>query len=223
MSVQIVIHRDIPYSISKLANDELSEETTDEIIFTGHPVDLEGHMAVYVAETKSIIIDLDACVKDLRWMDQGATFIANAWLNLLYCVLHEAKHAHQMYYEPIMPTKRMEEQADKYALNGMFKWFTENPLPDMDSMGYIGERIKVVLNAMWTKHESIVENEIKTCGLVAANATTTTIKSGQYEKQSQVAALMTEIQEGRIGKILDGQPYLTAEEFIVAINPLVEL
>lgn len=208
----IVLHREIPPALVKLAHKEFGPHPiVRQIIFAGDCAELvEGHMAVFVPDTGSVVIDLDACVQDLRWMDKGATFIANAWFNVLYCIFHEAQHAWQVSSS----APESEENADNYALDRMFEWVEANGMPQLDEMAYVGERIKVVLNAMWAKHESIVENEIKACGVAAADAMCAASKEPTFENQKQIAALDTEIREGKVGHVLNGRAYLRADEFL---------
>lgn len=214
---RIVLDREVPPDIVRLAHDQFSVyPCVRQVLFiVDKAKQLEGHLAVFVPDTGSVIIDLDACVHDLRWMDKGATFIANAWFNLLYSIYHEAQHAWQIMAE----RAPNEEACDEYALDRMFEWCETHPLPQVEDMGYIGERIKVVLNGLWMKHASVVENEIRVCGVVAAHAKIAAHKISHYEDQAQRAALMTAIEEGQVGKIISGEPYLTASEFIVALNP----
>lgn len=225
--MDIVLHEgiEVPYEISRLITEELKETNARMIILTRDSGDLmKGHMAAFAPATMSIVIDLDKCVNDLRWMDQGATFIANAWFNLLYCIYHEAQHAWQqdwMFTMENWTEADLEEDADKYALSQMTDWFETHPIPKIEEMGYIGERIRIALNAIWAKHESLVERELKMAAdNVAADAELAIQKSKLYEGPQEVAALRTAVEEGRVDKrIVDGRLVLPADEFL-AINIL---
>jgi hypothetical protein len=210
--LSIVLQREVPPAIVKLVHREFSPHPcVRQVLITGDCKDLlEGHMAAFVPATGSVVIDLDACVRDLRWMDKGATFIANAWFNVLYCIFHEANHAWQVE----IGVETDDESSDEYALESMFHWSEHNSLPRLEEMEYLGERIKVVLNAMWAKHASVVENEISACGIAAADAGLAIRKSRFFEKEQQVTALLTEVVEGKAGCILNGRAYLRADEFL---------
>jgi hypothetical protein len=224
-----VLHKEVPPAIVKLAHDEmLGLRYARQIIFAANIADelLKGHMAVYIRETESIVVDLAACVKDLRWMDKGATFIANAWFNLLYCIFHETRHAMQeedVNFEEMTDTQR-DEDADEWALEGMVEWCSNNPLPKMEQMEYIGERIREVLNAMWAKHASIVENEIECNGVAAAKAMLAAQRNRRNPAPAtkmhpgavdEPTALMTAIREGFVESIMVGnEPCIGAGDFL---------
>jgi hypothetical protein len=212
--LMMVLQREVPPEIVQLAHKEFSGwESVRQVIFGTDPKGLlEGHLAAFVPETGSVIIDLDACVKDLRWMDKGATFIANAWFNLLYAIFHEAGHAWEMDND--CPWN--EPACDDEALNAMYDWCEDHPLPLLEDMGYLGDRIKVVLNAIWTKHEAVVENEIRVCGRVAAYAKRVIMADTPTEKA--LTALTTAVEAGEVGEIIDGEMYLTTDEFLAAIE-----
>lgn len=212
---RIMLHREVPPEIVRLVHEELAKrECVSQIIFTGACPALEGHMAVFAPDTGSVVIDLDACVKDLRWMDHGSTFVSNAWFNLLYCIFHESWHAGQVFFG-VNPN---EEDCDEYARNRMFDWLSTHKMPKLAEMGYLTDAIKKVLNAMWGKHQHLVELEINVAGVAAAHVFNAATKIPSFENQRQIASLVSEVMEGRAGKVVDGEPYLTADEFIVAVD-----
>lgn len=213
--LSITLHREVPPEIVRLAHEEfMPRECVTEVLFTGPTDQLEGHMAVLVPANGSVVIDLDRCVRDLRWMDLGATFVANAWFNVLYCIYHECNHAYQVDHG--LP--EIEDDCDMYARDSMFEWLKEHRLPKLAEMGYLTDVIKDVLNKMWGKHQQLVELEINVAGVAAAHVLNAATRISAFENNSQISALVTEVMEGRAGIVVDGEPYLTAEEFIVAVD-----
>jgi len=211
----IRLHKDVPPVLVELAHYEFAHhQCVNTVLFTGDCEDLmEGHMAEFCKSTGTAVIDLDRCVNDLRWMDKGATFVSNAWFNVLYCIYHESQHAHQVDYGNDQ-MDWAEQDAHDYAVDAMIKWCEVNELPALEQMGYLGERVKVVLNAMWVKHQSVVENEIMACGVAAADANLAARREASYENETQIASLLTGIMSGDIGLVVGGNPYLKADEFL---------
>lgn len=216
--IQIIMHEEVPPSIVQLVRKVYNSLIrVDQVIFTSRCTQLEGRMAAFVPDTGSVVIDLDACVKDLRWMNKGASFIANAWFNLLYCIYHEANHARQVEdgLDAVHPEYMLEMDADTYALDDMADWALENQMPALENMGYIGNKLQQVLNRVYHKRPEVVDAELEVCGKAVAIARAAANSCPNYKDiDESVASLETAIDEGRLGVLINGERYLNAYEFI---------
>ena len=216
--VKIILHEEVPPAIVNIVREEFDPlGVVDQILLTRNCELLEGRMAAFVPATGSVVIDLDACIKDLRWMEKGATFIANAWFNLLYCIYHEACHAKQVEkgLAIILPDDMLEIHADKSAIEDMMEWAMQHDMPALEEMGYVGEKIKKTLDRLRIKQPAMVELELNACGKgVAIARVAATRCETEYDTKKSIASLETAIDDSEVGVIINNDKYLKAEEFI---------
>lgn len=217
--IKILLHEEVPPSIVRIVREEFEALTTvEQVLFTHHCELLEGRMAAFVPATGSVVIDLDACIKDLRWMEKGATFIANAWFNLLYCIYHESCHAQQVEegLDLKLSNDLLEVHADENALEDMMEWAMQHDMPTLKEMGYVGEKVKEALDRLQNKRPELVELELNACGKGVAIARVAATRCAiAYATEESIASLETAIDDGRVdGIIIDNTRYLQAQDFI---------
>lgn len=178
---------------------------------------INGALAIFIPGSKKIVMDLGNCLTNQNFMKQGLMWIPSIWFNMLFAFYHELGHVIQMEENPKLakreePTKAMEKDADTFAIGCVKDWTkdTNNKMPTLDEMGWIGRQIKKAANLYYpsTLFNAIL-SEIKPC------------ESGGVGRISTMAAYQEAIAEAEeelyqdegFGIVVDGKKYMTAEEF----------
>lgn len=167
-----------------------------------------------------ILIDLENCITNVNWCQKGMLYIPNTWYNILYAIYHERAHLRQLIMNPSLKDNleehlaEMEKSADTEAIDCLYEWSKSNHMPTLANMGWAGERIKKVLNSVYSKHPAIVDEEIDTMGTGAvARAKVAANASSSFETAEMASSLYRHIEEGHVGLKVNGHLYLNAEEF----------
>jgi len=131
--------------------------------------------------TYDITIDMGNCVRNLTWMNRGATYIANTWFNLLFAAFHERAHVRQIRENAKLQdlenaTVIMEAAADAEANSALLAYVADNQLiPALDELGWAGEQIKELLSEQYPAHPESVLSELKLQGTNMAATDTTSV------------------------------------------------
>jgi len=189
------------------------EDRVEHVYIGAELKGMEGRVgALDVGEdgTMDVFIDLQNCAESMFWCDKGMLYVPNVWYNVLYAVYHERAHVKQIARK----SATNEHTADLEAIECLYKWSKTNTVPTLASMGWMGERIRKVLNSIYHKHPNVVDEEIDVIGTGAvARAGVTASASGSFETPEEIAALNQHIKEGHAGLMVKGRTYLNAEEF----------
>ena len=98
--MEILIHKEVPPQLVEAVNALYGGiDAIKKVIFDANIPDLNGHMGVFNPDTGAILIDIGACMKDVRWMGMGMSYVPNVWCNMLYAVFHEGAHAGHFEFE----------------------------------------------------------------------------------------------------------------------------
>jgi len=177
----------------------------------------DGMLAGLNRKEKAIVIDLGNCLVNQNFMKQGLMWIPSVWFNMLFGFYHELSHMMQIEEDPKLmekkkPTKKMEKEADNFAINCIKDWTEnkDNKIPVLNEMGWIGRQIKKAINLYYPKplFDTIL-SEIKPYELGAVGRLNT---MAAYQKaiEEELADLTTD--EG-FGIVVDDVKYITAKEF----------
>lgn len=223
--MNILVHKDPPQELVRIVNELYSTiRSIKQVIFDGNIDLLHGKMAVFVPDTGSIIIDLAACAKDIRWMKKGSLYVPNVWFNMLYCVYHEYAHAKQVLVKGWEDVDKaiLEAGADHEAIDLMVEWAGAGKIPKLREMGWVINLIRDKLNKAYITNQNITNYEIDALDSnAAAFASTATLLSTEYitstkEDQTMLMENLCEhVQSGDIGVTIRGIGYLYPEEFLM--------
>jgi hypothetical protein len=163
-----------------------------------------------------IILDVANCVTDRRWVAKGFRFVANVFLNMVFGFYHELAHQFQIDDDPEllgieeMPPE-LDTEANDMAEDLTLEWAKDSKVPKIADMGFAGQQILNLFNAIYGKAPEFVAEELKLDGTDAAAQATVATAVAESEDALQ---LITDIREGYIGVVVDGKEYFTAYEAI---------
>jgi|GEM_PF-4921342 len=223
--MDIKIHKDPPRELVRIVNDLYPTiRSIKQVIFDANIDLLHGKMAVFVPDTGSVIIDLAACAKDIRWIRKGSLYIPNIWFNMLYCVYHEYAHAKQVLNLKWLEISEhvLENAADREAIDLMVEWAGAGKIPKLSEMGWAIDLIRDTINRAYITNQNMVNYEIDALDSnAAAFASTATLLSTEYTTSTEedqtmlMENLCNNIQSGNIGVTIRGIGYLYPEEFLM--------
>ena len=189
--MNIIQHVEAPAELVLLIEDHYKTITTiDTVLLIGGTLlkdvaVLEGKLGVFVPGTKSVIIDMDACMKNQQWMDKGMTYIANIWCNLIYTALHEGAHGRQLMNSAIkfgadsdidevleevkaaweVQREILDHDADIEAMEQMIDWFaTGKNVPSLRDFGWVGQQVKILFNNLYSEAPDFINQEMEVWG-----------------------------------------------------------
>lgn len=190
----------------------------ETIIIDDNIPSIDGHLGIWVPETKSVLIDLAMCIGNTGWMEkEGLLTIPNAWYNLLYVTFHEAAHARNtpaLIQNLELQREVLENAAHQEAIDCMFEWLKVNPIPNLDDMGWMGIRLRAMMNMIYARNQEI-GNEIDAMNTPAVARADVFVKSHKFS-MSDVKCLFDRIDEGSMGMKIGGVRYLRPEETFYA-------
>jgi hypothetical protein len=192
--------------------------TPAEVIIVDANLPIDGHLGAWVPSTKSMLIDLGACIGNTGWMEkEGLLTIPNAWYNLLYTIYHEAAHARNtpdLIIDLDLKRDVLEEMAHAEAIDNMFEWLSVNPIPNLNDMGWMGIRLRAMMNMLYARNQEI-GNEIDAMNTPAVARADVFVKSHAFS-MPDVECLFNRIDDGSMGMVIGGVRYLRAEETFYA-------
>jgi hypothetical protein len=225
-----------PPSLTKLISEVYESSTViDKVILVGGTDQMDDKMGVYVPDTKSIIIDILACMRNRQWADKGMAFVPNAWCNLIYTVYHEGIHAEQYesFGEDIFAIERndLEYDAEVRALEATIGWFGVNKsTPPLAELGWLGAQIQALFNKWYSQTPDAVSNEINLLGTEAGGLAISAAQSPALEENIQMltlpqeykdasggARLLEAAERGDVGLKIKGTPYLRVGDILEII------
>ncbi len=220
--MEIKLHVEVPPELVRLIHFNCDEIPTVEqvIIDANLPSDLmHDRMGVFVPETGSIVIDIAQCVKNTQWFQYGVFFLWNAWLNMVWVVLHEAAHAVQCE-DPdyaFRDVEDLEREATEDAMEVMIDYLNRHPLmPAFKDFGWAKAPLQKCLNALYPMHKSLFDEEFSCLGTpAAANAVIAAKVSGRYKANAGIVRLLNRINEKKdVGVVVNNTPFLQASDVI---------
>ena len=189
--MEIVQHVEAPAELVRLIKKHYKTITTIDrvLIIGGAPLGpiplLEGKLGVFVPGTKSVVLDMKACMENQQWMAKGMTYIANIWCNLIYTILHEGAHGKQFMDSAIefnadsdidevleevktaweVQREILDHDADIEAMEQMIDWFaTAKNVPSLRNLGWVGQQIKILFNNLYSKAPDLINQEMEVWG-----------------------------------------------------------
>jgi hypothetical protein len=213
-----------PDMVSLIENEYKSIPTIEKVLIVGQTDQLNDRIAAFILDTNTVIIDMSACMEDMRWMKLGMAYVPNVWCNLIYCVFHEGAHARQYheYGEGTFDIKRaiLEHNADIEATEKMIDWFNINgQTPDTENLGWVGDRIYRLFNDVYSQSPDIIGTEIDLLGTEAGGSAELAARNPYFEKPEAVNSMMESLFRGDIGVKVKDKMYLRISD-ILEINAL---
>ena len=245
--MEIIQHVEAPAELVRLIEDHYKNiHVVDKVlIIGGMPLPLENvpllknKMGIFVPGTRSVIIDMKACMTDQQWMAKGMTYITNVWCNLIYTAFHEAAHAHQVmdhvqdWDEATWEVQReiLDHNADIEALELTVDWFAKHQnVPSIRGLGWVGQQIQVLFNNLYSEAPDQISQEMELWGagmLAVAAAQSPNLKGDiemlslpqEYKDAPEIIRLFDAIDTGNAGMIINGKRCLRVGEALeLSIN-----
>lgn len=152
------------------------EDLVNEIRITAGELP-EDALSAYNQDQKVVFFDLLNCCSNLNWMEQGVTYVANAWFNFLWSMFHERAHLRQLQDNPVNAEALNNEEnienmmaileaaADAEANSALLAYCTERGrIPLIGELGFMGAQMQDVLNARYSKFPEHVARELQLQG-----------------------------------------------------------
>ncbi len=98
--MKILIHKEVPSQLLEAAREMCEQIDIKQMIFDANITGLNGKLGMFNPNTGAILIDIGICMKNVRWMELGMSYIPNVWCNMLHTVFHEGAHASHFMAEP---------------------------------------------------------------------------------------------------------------------------
>lgn len=225
MTIEISVIEDPPAALIKAALEfDEGYPTIKEIIFGAGILNVvdkkepissgEKSAAIYVPKEKLIVIDLCRCVTDNKFSNMGVSTLPNVWLNMLFHFYHEIGHALQVERDSSLAEINellpwFENEADEFAKEMSLEWCTTHPIPKLEEMGWVKERVKKVINNLY--HSTIggdVLDELE----AAERGGVTPAKRFALLNELNADVLFETIDKKEVGVIIKGERYLTASD-----------
>lgn len=210
--------------------DTLGQEVEgiDRVVICAFMPDLQEQRAIGAFEptTKTIIIDLGHCLTDYRWMEYGALFIANVWLNVVVAVFHEFAHASQLHNGDVT-IKEMEQDSEVYdlvegeavesAIQEAYNYFSDgHAVPPLKEMGWLGEHIAKTFNNVYSKIPEQIMEEVEAHKSGAVADVVSMTAALPHFSESSIQDLSENIGNGKFGVVVESKQYVTMSEFLDA-------
>ena len=219
--IHIIDNKGAPPELVRIAQRAGAEcPIIQVVVFDAFIKQLSGDLGAFDPETGTILIDMGACVLKKAWMRKGIMYIPNVWFNLVFTLFHEVAHAFQLEEDPalieldVLP-EAYEDEANIVAEDSLLEWAKNGTIPRLNSMGWVGDQIKALLNKLYAQIPHAVLDEMAVEGTAAvANAMHAALASSQYADDAERAKLLEAIDEGFVGTKVDGRRYLTAYDAI---------
>ncbi len=216
--MEIILNKEAPPLLVQIIHEAYEGiETIEKVVIDAFFLPHE-YLAAYDPAIRAVLIDVGHCMTNKKWMNKGALFIPNVWMNLIFAVHHELVHACQIQDNPELAALKkcppeLEDEANQMALDAMFSWFEAGGIvPPIREMGWIGEMIAKTLNGVFNSHPQEVLEEMEMTKTVAVAKVDKVISS--HDHFNDIELLYSEIDKGNIGLTANGQRYLTATEFL---------
>ena len=219
--VQIIDIVGAPPELIRIAHKAARECTkVKKVIFSVFTKELDGALGAYDPKNETIIIDMGACVIKTSWMNKGILYIPNVWFNLVFAFFHEMEHAFQLEEDPDLIKMgslppQYEDDANQVAEDSLLEWAKNGTIPKLNEMGWVGDRIKSILNKLYVQLPNTVNEEMEVEGTEAvANALHAILTSKNTKDEEERKKILKAIDDGDIGVKISGKRYLTAYEAI---------
>jgi len=226
MAIEIKIKTEPPRELIRVIQEEYSPiETIKSVLIDANNKNLsEKAIAGFCPDTGDVIIDLAKCIEFKKFVNMGMMVIPSMWFSMLFAVYHESAHARQLEENPelikldILPEIK-EHAADLEAMDKIYKWAEKGTIPKLNEMGWVGEKIKELIN-MFYFDENMRNELLEEVFAIEAN--------GAAEVDSFIAARKDEFTEksyqtlcecidnGEFGISIKGKRYLHADEVLAA-------
>lgn len=221
--IEVIKHVKVPQALVNLITSEYEGlYSVDTVILVGGTDQLDGALGVFVPDTKSVIIDLRACIMNKQWMNKGMAFVPNALCNIIHTIFHEAIHAEQ--YEVLgedmyqVSKTDLDNDADIRALEKSIDWFSaNNRTPTLDELGWVGEQIKTLFNGIYAKASKFVDVELSLLGSKAGGLAQGMSMMPDYQEPQTLTEMLHAVQTGDIGLRVAGNMCLTTGDFLEVI------
>lgn len=226
--MNIVSKIELPKGIKSLVRRTFSKyPSVNRVLFVDNviPEEKTGYISMNESTgSVEIIIDLGNCLRRMKWYEEGMMFIPNVWCNLIETIFHEAKHAEQLEYLKSVGKEdaiyefeeQLEEEANEEALEKLEEFLKERTTPALGELGWLGQEIGKMLNAIYGINSDMVDDEITIMGsMLVAHAMRTADGTEKWESPVSRASLNRSVgaEKGGVGARINGTPYLKAEEF----------
>lgn len=215
----------MPPALKELLIDELSQTTTVDFVVIGAFIqDFGNKVGAYYPETRTIVIDMGNALNSMAFYNKGMMFIPNVWYTLIHTIGHEICHA--MQYETIpellnykVLPQEYEDQANAYGEELVGRWAqAHNRIPDINTMGWLGEQLVVLINNMYSKTPDIVDDlEYMSAGAVA-HLDAALAHDPDYADEDLRARTIKDVDDGVIGLKVNGKRFLGAYDFIGLVS-----
>lgn len=143
-------------------------------------------------------------------------YTANVWFNLVYTFFHELVHVEQLEQEPDLVALNSlpqiyEDEACSIGMESTCRWGLYSDMPTLNEMGWVGGKLKSLLNIMYGQMPEVVNEEIDLQGTnLVARAEEAAANSKGYGTKEETAMLLKSIDEGHPGGKMNNIRYLTA-------------
>jgi len=226
MAIEIKIKAEPPRELIKVIEEEYSPiKTIKSVLIDANNPDMKpGQSAGFDPDKGEVIIDLASCCESKRFINEGMMALQSIWFNILHAVYHEGAHGRQLEEEPnlieedILPEIK-EHAADLEALDKLLKWSEKGTIPKLDEMGWVGEKMKELINTFFHDAEMrrclLEELEVLEVNGVAELENFISCRQDEFSAKSR-NTLYECIDNGEFGIKLKGQRYLHADEFFAA-------
>lgn len=226
-----ILHEPPKKLIKIIQEDYLELSTVKKILITAQHPELDTHeTAAFDYKNGEIIINLSGCLTNKQFTNKGMMLIPAIWFNMLHAVFHEGKHARQLEEDPELAQSAelkdmLEKDADEYAIIKIIKWAEANKtIPDINKMGWAGEKIKEMINAFWA-HQQYRDKHLEELEVIkygaAAEIETWLLLTNKYIKNKEDQfdrSIIKDIDNGLLGLKINNKHYLKAFEFFEPIK-----
>lgn len=214
---QIVELVEAPPALKNLAVELMENapliETT---VFGAYMEHMDGCVGTYVPQLKTVYIDLGNALNDNALFNHGMMFIPGIWYTIIWALGHEAEHSHQLEADSsLIEFEKLPQELEDMAMQAgqdlIMDWSQDNTVPGIHELGWLGQQLVVMLNAMYTKHPDIAD-EPTHVPLGAAAKLEDVFAIHEFTDNGK-EVLIEEIDAGNIGVKVGNDRFLTAYEF----------
>jgi hypothetical protein len=214
---QIALLVEAPKKLMELAS-ELMELTpcVETVVFGAYMDHMEGTIGTFCPEVKTVYIDLGNALNESALYNRGMMFIPNVWYTLIWALGHEVEHACQLEAEPeLVEFDRLPQEYEDMAMQAgadlVLDWSSNNTVPGLHDLGWLGKQLVVMLNAMYTQHPEVAD-EATHVPLGAAAELDAVFANWEFTQNGK-EVLIQEIDAGNMGVKIGNDRFLTAYEF----------
>ncbi len=215
---QVSIIVPAPVELVALAAELMTTTPCVEIVVFGAYMDhMDGCIGTYCPELKTVYIDMGNALNDQALYNAGMMFIPNVWYALVWALAHEVEHACQLEAEPeLVEFSKLPQEYEDTAMQAgadlVLDWSEHHNVPTLGALGWLGEQLIVMINAMYTKHPEVAD-EVTHVPFGAAASLEAVFANHEFTNRGK-EVLIEEIDAGNIGLKIGNDRFLTAFEFL---------